>query len=432
MYTLLRVEAAPGGDLFKLVALVLAAYCTGGLFALVRLPPLVGMLIAGIALRTVGFFKISGVYLDIVIKLREVALTIILIKAGLGLDAQALLKLSLVVLRLAFIPCLTEALAAAVISHYTLGYPWLWGLLLGFMLSAVSPAVVVPVLLSLQERGYGEEKGIATLVIAASSIDDILAISAFGVILGMLFSAGDVAQQILQGPIEMACGLAFGIVWGFLASFIPHRNDKFVTMKRSIMIGIGGLCAVLGAELIHYPGAGPLACIVSTFVACLSWKLQGWSSSHNPVSKVFSKCWLLLQPVLFGLIGAEIDLMRLELGTVGYGMAIIAGSLVIRVITCCLVLTGGNLNWKEVIFVNLAWLPKATVQAALGPEALDEVRLQDNPSQEDLMRGSQMLTIAVLSILLTAPLGSIAISVTGPYLLSAKKPSLVEPARKGT
>lgn len=418
LYALLRVEVAPGGDLFKLIVLVLVAYVSGGLVARIRLPPLLGMLIAGIALRTCGFFKVQGVYLDIIIKLRETALTVILIKAGLGLDAPALLKLSLVVLRLAFLPCIGEAVAAAVVSYYLLDYPWLWGLLLGFMLSAVSPAVVVPVLLSLQERGFGESKGISTLVIAASSLDDIVAISVFGVFLGMIFSTGDLMQQVLQGPIEMLIGLAFGVFWGLVASFIPHRSDNYVTAKRSVMIGAGGLCAVLGSELIHYSGAGPLACIVASFIACLSWKLQGWSSQHNPVADVFSVVWQILQPMLFGLIGAEIDLTILELNTVALGLLVILGALVFRVIVCCTVLLGSKLNWKEILFVNLAWLPKATVQAALGPEALDQVRTQEEPDPLDMKRGAQMLTIAVLSILLTAPIGSIGISLTGPLLLS--------------
>ncbi|RZF34445.1 hypothetical protein LSTR_LSTR016318, partial [Laodelphax striatellus] len=258
----------------------------------------------------------------------EVALSVILIKAGLGLDAGALLKLSFVVIRLALIPCVAEAFAAAFISHYLLGYPWIWGLCLGFMLSAVSPAVVVPVLLSLKERGFGEAKGISTLVIAASSIDDIAAISIFGICLGMLFSEGDIAEQLIHGPIEILIGASSGILWGMLSAYFPHRLDNLVVFKRSVMVGGGGLVAVLGSHLIGYAGAGPLACITASFTASLCWKMQGWSSSHNPVADVYSTIWLILQPMLFGLIGAEIDLTQLRLDTLGYGMAVIFGALV--------------------------------------------------------------------------------------------------------
>ncbi|BES88689.1 Hypothetical protein NTJ_01496 [Nesidiocoris tenuis] len=418
LYALLLNEAAPGGDLFKLLILIVSAYFAGQIVALCKLPPLLGMLIAGIVLRTCGFYKISGVYLDIVIKLREAALTTILIKAGLGLDAPALLKLSFTVLKLAFVPCLAEAAAAAVIAHFCFGYPFFWGFMLGFMLSAVSPAVVVPTLLQLKSVGYGESKGISTLVIAASGLDDIVAISLFGVFQGMIFTPGSMAHQISVGPIEMVMGLTVGILWGLIIAFIPHRDDAYVSTKRSILLGAGSLGAVLGAELIHYAGAGPLACITSAFVASFAWKNQGWSNSHHPVADNFGTVWLFIQPVLFGLIGAEIDLLALHMETVAMGFMVVFGALIIRFGACVLCVLGTNLNWKEILFVNLAWLPKATVQAALGPEPLDRVRTSENPDEADLLRGQQLLTIAVLSILITAPIGSIGISISGPYLLS--------------
>lgn len=422
LYTLVKQEAAPGGGLFQLIVLVLLGYIGGQIVKLAKLPPLLGMLITGIILKTIGFFKVSGVYVNIVITLREVALSVILIKAGLGLDPAALVRLSLVVLRLACCPCVAEALGAAAVAHFVLGYPWVWGLLVGFMLSAVSPAVVVPTLLKLKEQGYGRDKGISTLVIAASSLDDVIAITLFGVFLSMVFSTGDITTQILQGPIDLIIGLICGIAWGLMAGCLPHRDDNLVVYKRAVMVGGGGLCAVLGSELLHVPGAGPLACITSAFVAGICWKLQGWPSEKNPVQSIFSVAWHVLQPVLFGLIGAEIDLNIIQWDTVAYGLCVIAGGLFVRIITCCLVVLGGNLNMKEMIFVNLAWLPKATVQAALAPEALDMVRREPNPAEEDLIRGSQILTIAVLSILITAPIGAIGLSLAGPRFLSKDLP----------
>lgn len=422
LYTLVKQEVAPGGGLFQLIVLVLLGYIAGQIVKIVKLPPLLGMLITGIVLKTAGFITVSGVYVNIVITLREVALSVILIKAGLGLDPAALVRLSLVVLRLACCPCLAEALGAAVVSHYILNFPWVWGLLVGFMLSAVSPAVVVPTLLKLKEQGYGRDKGISTLVIAASSLDDVIAITLFGVFLSMVFSTGDIMTQILQGPVDLIIGLISGIVWGLLAGCLPHRDDNLVVYKRAVMLGGGGLCAVLGSELLHVPGAGPLACITSAFVAGICWKLQGWPSEKNPVQCIFSVAWHVLQPVLFGLIGAEIDLNVIQWDTVAYGLCVIAGGLVVRVISCCVSVLGGNLNFKEIMFVNLAWLPKATVQAALAPEALDMVRREPNPEEEDLIRGSQILTIAVLSILITAPVGAIGLSLAGPRFLTKDPP----------
>ncbi|XP_068084864.1 sodium/hydrogen exchanger 9B2 isoform X3 [Anabrus simplex] len=407
-YTLLKEHVAPESNLFRLAMLFVLAYLAGQLVGLLRLPPLLGMLLVGIAMRNLGFFSMSGAYLEVVSILRNVAMVVILIKAGLGLDAGALRKLSLVVLRLAFIPCLVEASTVAVVSHFVMGLPWLWGMLLGFVLGAVSPAVVVPSLLSLKDRGYGEDKGISTLVIAASSMDDIFAISGYGVILGTIFSEGDLTQQILQGPLEVVIGLVFGITWGTVIVYVPHRNDdmdiKSCTRKfrytilpwrgrknsltdytrvnqkslvvpvRAFMVGAGGLFAVLGSQIVGFSGAGPLACITAAFVGCSGWKMLGWSNSYNPVQDIFSVIWKIFQPVLFGLIGTEIDLFQLDRHTLGFGMAVLSSGLSVRILASYLAVHGSSLKQKEMLFVAISWFPKATVQAALGPVALDLAR----------------------------------------------------------
>lgn len=416
LYTLLHHEVKPGGRLFALIVLTISSYFCGWLVSLVRLPPLLGMLLCGIALRNIGFFNMTGVYTEIVVTIREIALSTILLKAGLGLDASALKKLSFVVARLAFTPCFTEAAGAAVAAHVLMGMPWMLGLLLGFVLSAVSPAVVVPTLLSLKERGYGESKGISTLVIAASSIDDIIAISGFGVILGLVFSKGDIVSNIIQGPVEVAIGIAVGFGWGFIAACFPHRNEEHLVFKRSFMVGGGGLVSVLGSNMIGYSGSGPLATIILSFLASLCWKWQGWSNTYNPVAEVYSTVWIFLQPLLFGLIGTEIKFTDIDMQLIWQGLAILGFGLIVRIITCCVVLIGANLNWKEILFVNLAWLPKATVQAALGPVALDLAKSNKRPDVEPWAKN--VLTIAVISILITAPIGAVGISLGGPRLLS--------------
>lgn len=431
LYTLVHDEVAPGGQLLSLLTLIVSAHIAGVIVHQLGMPPLLGMLLAGIVLRNIKFFQVTGTYREIVVVTREIALTVILIKAGLGLDAKALKKLSFVVLKLAFIPCIIEAVGAALGCVYILGMPWTWGFLLGFVLSAVSPAVVVPTLLKLSEGGYGESKGISTMVIAASSLDDIVAISAFGIFLGFVTNSGEteVMDHLLKAPKEVALGVAFGVGWGLLSSWIPHKEDKFVVFKRVFMIGGGGLFSVLGSQMIGYTGAGPLSCIIASFVACLCWKWQGWSDSYNPVVTAFSGLWLILQPALFGLIGAEIDLSEIDMAQIGNGLIILAGGLVFRAVACTLCLFGTSLNWKEMIFVNIAWLPKATVQAALGSSALDILKGKVAPPTDsidyphylqELSWGRSVLTIAVLSILVTAPVGAIGIAFSGTRLLSTE------------
>jgi len=347
--------------------------------------------------------------------LRSVCLTVILLMAGLELDPVALWNLSGMVVRATFIPCFVEAIAVAVFSNLILGFPWTVGFMLGFVLAAVSPAVIIPSLMNLSERGYGVAKGIPTLVIAACSADDVVAISGFGIFLGITFQKdASVTQLIFHGPIEVLIGLSFGIFWGILAQWIPNRNHKNVAFFRFVILFSGGLIALFGAHLIHYDGAGGLAAIIMSFVAGMRWRKEGWGD-HNPVTNCFRKMWIILEPVIFALIGTEIQVDKIDGATLGLGIVVLMLALVLRMIGTFFAVSGGTLNTKEKIFMAFAWLPKATVQAALGPIFLDNAL--KNGIEEYVVIGEQILTLAVLSILITAPLGAVSILALGPVLL---------------
>ena len=313
--------------------------------------------------------KFIGHDLDpmISVTLRSICLTVILLMAGLELDPVALWKLSAMVVRATFIPCFVEAFAAAVFSHFILGFPWTIGLMLGFVLAAVSPAVIIPSLMNLSSRGYGVAKGIPTLVIAACSADDVVAISGFGIFLGITFASDDapLTMLILHGPIEVVLGTSFGVFWGILAQWIPHKDNKNCVFYRWLILFSGGLIAVFGAHHIHYEGAGGLATIIMAFLASMEWRKEGWGD-HNPVSKIFTKMWIILEPIIFALIGTEIQIDKIDPKTMGYGILVLVLALVIRMIGTFFAVSCGNLNFKEKIFMAFAWLPKATVQAALG------------------------------------------------------------------
>ncbi|KAK7603923.1 hypothetical protein V9T40_004196 [Parthenolecanium corni] len=428
LFSLMRQEVVPGGRLLTLIALFASAYVVGDLFKLIGLPSLLGMLVTGIVMRNTGLYfdpKESGVYSNVVSTARQIALTCILITAGLELDPKSLRKLSIIVLELSFIPCIIEAIGVAVFCKLILDFPWMWGMLIGFVMGAVSPAIVVPSLLKLQKKGYDSDNKISTIVIAAASFDDIVAISGYGIFFGMIFNEGNIWLKIFHGPIEVLIGLLVGVLWGILAAWLPHPMDKHVVAKRVFMIGGGGLFLVLASPLIGYDGMGPLACIVSAFVACISWKWQGWSPSYNPVRDIFDSLWILLQPALFGLIGAEIDLLVLRVDDVTNSLLVIGGGLVARTIACSAVLMTADVTYKELLFINVSWLPKATVQAALGSLALDRVKYAEQPDLLTLHYAEVTLMIAVLSILVTAPIGAIGINVFGRILLEKDKPSAV-------
>ncbi|XP_066303500.1 uncharacterized protein [Branchiostoma lanceolatum] len=189
LWAITKDDALPGGNLFALTVLLVLCVIGGRLIQRIKLPPLLGMLIVGILLRNVPGIMV-GSWIDPVwaSSIRLVALTVILIRAGLGLDPVQLRRLSWTVLLLAFLPCVVEASTLAVVIHFLLDFPWLWGFMLGFVLAAVSPAVVVPSMLWLQEVGLGVDQGIPTLVIASGSVDDVIAITGFAVCLGITFT----------------------------------------------------------------------------------------------------------------------------------------------------------------------------------------------------------------------------------------------------
>ena len=250
----------------------------------------------------------------------------------------------------------------AVLSHFIMGFPWTVGLMLGFVLAAVSPAVIIPCLISIAERGYGVAKGIPTLVISACAADDVVAISGFGIFLGITFNEdADTLQLALHGPIEVALGLSFGIFWGLLGQWLPDQHHPQVAFFRWLVVFAGGLISLYGAHLLHYDGAGGLAAILLALVASMQWRREGWGE-HNPVSEIFNRMWIILEPVIFALIGTEIQVNKIDPQSLGLGVAMLLGALLIRMVGTFFAVSCGNLNTKEKIFMAFAWMPKATVQ----------------------------------------------------------------------
>ncbi|KAK7867327.1 hypothetical protein R5R35_001106 [Gryllus longicercus] len=412
--------AAPGGQLFGLAALALAGHLGGWLISLTTLPPLIGMLLVGILMQNVGLVHIADDYVEVVTVLRKVALVIILTRAGLDLDPTAMARLRVAVLKLSLVPWFVECVAVAVSGHFLMGLPWMWGFLLGSVVAAVSPAVVVSCLIRLRAKGYGVAKGIPTLIIAISGIDDAISVAGFGIIQSVMFSSESLAYQIAQGPLSIFGGLLFGGLWGLLAKFVPEKNDPFAVPLRILMLFGGGLIAVFGSEEVGFGGAGPLGAVAAAFVACYYWSKQGWEVEDNPVATAFEVFWMIFEPILFSLTGTQVRFDELAGDTVTVAFACLIIGIVIRIVVTVIVAIGSKLNLKEKIFVALAWMSKATVQAALGPVALDLVRPENNEQKTGY--AEKVLVVCVLSIMITAPVGAILMTILGPRLL--KKTSM--------
>ncbi|KAM8939422.1 sodium/hydrogen exchanger 9B2-like [Pelodytes ibericus] len=417
VWSITGAECLPGGNLFGILTLFLCAVIGGKLVGLIKiptlppLPPLLGMLLAGFLIRNIPFITdLVQINYNWSAALRNIALAIILTRAGLGLDPKALRKLKAVCLRLSLGPCAIESCTAAVLAYLLMGLPLTWGFMLGFVLGAVSPAVVVPSMLILQKGGFGVEKGIPTLLMAAGSFDDILAITGFNTCLGMAFSSGSTINSIVRGVLEVVVGIAAGLFLGFFLHYFPSKDQKNVNQKRSFLILALSIFAVFGSLFFGFPGSGGLCTLVMAFVAGI-----GWSAEKAAVEDTVAVGWDIFQPLLFGLIGAEISVVSLRPETVGLCVATLSIALVVRIFSTFLMVCCAGFKLKEKIFISLAWIPKATVQAAIGSVALDTARSKGNVQYEEY--GMDVLTVAFLGILITAPIGALIIGLTGPKML---------------
>ncbi|VVD04329.1 unnamed protein product [Leptidea sinapis] len=435
IWIVLGDTAAPGGQLFTLAALTIVAYFGGWVMVKVTtLPSLIGMLIVGIILKNLGFINFNEDYQHVCSYIRKIALTIILTRAGLDLDPVAMKKYFFTVIKLALVPWTFECCLCAVMSNLLLGLPWDWAFLLGSIIAAVSPAVIVPCLFRLRGKGYGVSKGIPTLVLAVSGVDDAASVAVFGIVSSFMFSSSSLTMNVIQGPLSVVCGIAFGIFCGYLIKYVPERNDAFLVPLRVLLLLTGGLLSVLGSEEIGWGGGGPLAVIAFAFIAGKNWVEQGWELEDNPVATAFEIFWMFFEPMLFGITGAQIVISDLPPHLVMVGAGILITCMVLRAIVTSVSAVRSNLNMKEKIFVGLAWMAKATVQAALAPVALDEVRKlagNNEPAAELINYAETVITICILSIVITAPLGAIVITITGPRLLSkTTKPPVLEGWRR--
>ncbi|XP_060155119.1 sodium/hydrogen exchanger 9B2 isoform X5 [Globicephala melas] len=260
------------------------------------------------------------------------------------------------------------------------------------------------------EGGYGVEKGVPTLLMAAGSFDDILAITGFNTCLGMAFSTGSTVFNVLKGVLEVVVGMAAGLLLGFFIQYFPSSDqDKLVWKRAFLVLGLSVL-AVFSSMYFGFPGAGGLCTLVLAFLAG-----KGWASAKADVEKVIAVAWFIFQPLLFGLIGAEVAITALRPETVGLCIATLGIAVLIRILATYLMVCFAGFNFKEKIFISFAWLPKATVQAAIGSVALDTARSHGEKQLEGY--GMDVLTVAFLAILITAPIGSLLIGLLGPRLL---------------
>lgn len=379
--------------LVLLVGLMLAA-----LFKKIRMPSLIGFVLTGIILGPYVLNQMDDQLLLISQDLRTMALIIILIRAGLSLDIQKIRSQGRIARLLTFLPATFEIVGTLLFTRFVMGWAWVDGFILGTILAAVSPAVIVPRMIHLIEKKYGAKRGIPDMVMAGASADDIVVILLFTIGVSIKQTGSFDLSNLLLVPVEIVLGVIYGILIGkglvyFFKKF--HMRD---TVKVLIIIGFALLFISLEKQL-YYSG---LLCII----AMASMIYQDYPILSMRLLKKYEKIWVFTEMLLFVLVGAAMDISVLP--TIGLmGIGLIGFILVFRLFGVWVSAIHSNANTKERIFMMVSYIPKATVQASIGaiPLALG------------FTHGTEILAIAVMAIILTAPLGAFLIDWTHTSLL---------------
>ncbi len=362
-----------------------------GIFKRLGLPSLVGMLIAGIVLGPYALNLIDASILAISDDLRKIALIIILFRAGLGIDISVLKKIGKNVLFLSFVPAILESAIISVLSMWLFDFDFPNALLLGVVISAVSPAVIVPYMLSLKSQNRGSYKSIPELVIASASLEDVLVIVLFFSVLGFVTTNSISFMPFASLVVSLVLGVLCGVISAFVCNLL-FKTFKIKTSAKAILLL--SLCFLFVTLETKLTGVVKFSGLIASMVLGISLNSLNMDVSKK-VSKKFKDMWVANEIILFVLVGAKID-VSYALNGIWVASLIIVVGLIFRFIGIYASLFSSKLNKYEKLFVMISFIPKATVQAAIGPIALSV----------GLSSGKTILTVAVIAILITAPLGA--------------------------
>lgn len=388
--------------LLSIALILVVGMAMGWICRKVKLPSLVGMLLTGIVLGPYVLNLLDDSILSISSELRKIALIIILTRAGLGLDLTGLKKIGRPAVFMCFVPATFEILGMILLAPKIMGVSVLEAAVMGAVLAAVSPAVVVPRMVKLMEEGYGTKQGIPQLILAGASVDDVYVIVLFSTFLGMMQGKGVSAVSFINIPVSILLGIAIGLILGAALSLYFEKVHIRDTAKVLIILSISFFLVVIEDTLMT-----PI-----TFSALIAIMFIGIGLKKKRevvavrLSAKYGKLWVAAEIFLFVLVGATVNITYLK--NVGVkALILIAGALIIRMLGVFVCLLKTEFTGKERLFVMMAYTPKATVQAAIG----------GIPLSLGLACGDIVLTVAVLAIVLTAPLGAFAIDLSYKKLL---------------
>ena len=390
-----------------LLGLAAAALCSR-----IGLPRIIGMLLTGILIGPYVLNWLDDSILSISSELRQMALIIILIKAGLSLDLSDLKKVGRPAVMMACVPASCEILAFFLLAPHILGINRIEAAVMGAVLGAVSPAVVVPRMVQLMEEKRGTGQGIPQMILAGASCDDIYVIVLFSTFVGMAQGGSANMMDFVNIPVSIVLGVALGAAVGLLLHLFletAYRHGCYVRNSTKVIL-------ILGLSFLLMAVESWLKGIVSGLLAVMSMacvlKIKSPEKVTKRLSAKFGKLWIAAEAILFVLVGAAVDI-RCAVQAGAAAVLMIALALVFRAVGVSICMLGTGLNRKERLFCVIAYLPKATVQAAIGSV----------PLSMGLPCGQLVLSVAVLAILITAPLGAIGIDRTAGRLLVQESPS---------
>lgn len=388
--------------LLSIALILLVGMTLGWVCKKCKLPSLLGMLATGILLGPYVLDLIDGSILSISSEIRKIALIIILTRAGLSLDISGIKKIGRPAAMMCFVPASFELIGMILLAPKLLGLSVLEAAIMGAVLAAVSPAVVVPRMVKLMEEGYGMKKGIPQLILAGASVDDVYVIVLFTTFISMIQGNGVSVIRFVNIPVSIVLGILIGLLSGWVLAKYFEKVHIRDTIKILIILSLSFILVAIEDALQTPITFSALIAIMFIGVALQKYR---WEASVR-LSAKYNKLWVAAEVFLFVLVGATINIHYL--GNVGAkALLVIAGALVLRMLGVFGCLLGTDLNAKERAFSMMAYTPKATVQAAIG----------GIPLSLGLACGDMVLTVAVLAIVLTAPLGAFAIDLSYKKLL---------------
>lgn len=389
--------------LIFLIGLAMAFICRK-----IRLPRIIGMLVTGIVLGPYVLDFLDPTILGVSAELRQMALIIILIKAGLSLNVSDLKKVGRPAILMSFLPALFEIGAFVAFAPMLLHTTVLEAAVMGAVLGAVSPAVVVPRMVSLMEEGRGTDKQIPQLILAGASLDDVFVIVLFSTFVGMAQGGRAKITDFVSIPVSILLGILVGAICGFVLAWLfefAHKREDSIRQSLKVILILGTAFLLMAVET-WLDGIVSVSGLLAVMSMACTVAMRTRKEVSSDISEKYGRLWLAAEVLLFVLVGAAVDIRyTFKAGAPALVMIIIA--LMFRSLGVMLCLIGTKLNAKEKLYCVIAYLPKATVQAAIGSV----------PLSLGLPCGKIVLSVAVLSIIITAPLGAIGMDLSAGKLL---------------